>query len=108
MFKKYFFSEYDIRYIGNEFLKFGATEIKIRKLHSSKKSIDTGDIHIKKKLVPDAFAYRKHKETDPRPLFIGFAQVNGYKSTYKDTKSISFKIKGKVMLKKYIAQLGIR
>lgn len=58
--------------------------------------------------MSDAFAYHKHKETDLRPLCIGFAQVNGYNNTYNGTKSIPFKIKDKVLLKKCIARLGIR
>ena len=52
--------------------------------------------------------YQKHKETDPRPLCIGFVQVNGYSNAYNGTKSVSFKIKDKVYLKKCIARLRIR
>ena len=48
MLKKYFFPEYDIRYISNEFLKFGEIKIENGKLHSSKKSIDTDNVNIKK------------------------------------------------------------
>ena len=40
MFKKYFFPEFDIRYISHESLKFGDIEIEKRKLHSSKTLID--------------------------------------------------------------------
>ena len=58
--------------------------------------------------MSDAFAYHKHKETDPRPLFVGSARVNGYNNTYNGTKSISFKIKDKLLLKKCIARIGIR
>ena len=40
MFKKYFFPEFDIRYISHESVKFGDIEIEKRKLHSSKTLID--------------------------------------------------------------------
>lgn len=58
--------------------------------------------------MSDAFAYHRLKETDPRPLCIAFVQVNGYNNNYNGTRSISFKIKDKVLLKKCIARLGIR
>ena len=40
MFKKYFFPEYNIRYISDESLKFGDIEIEKRKLHPFKRLID--------------------------------------------------------------------
>ena len=47
MFKKYFFPEYDIRYISDESLKFGDIEIEKRKLHSSKTLIDADSANEK-------------------------------------------------------------
>ena len=47
MFKKYFFPEYDIRYISSESSKFGDIEIEKRKLHSSKKLIDADNVNKK-------------------------------------------------------------
>ena len=104
MFKKYFFPEYNIRYISHESLKFGDIEIEKRKLHPSKKLIDVD----KKRSVPDVHLpianIKKHSLGQYASSLHKWMDI----TMPKGTKSISFEIKDKVLQKKYISRLGIR
>ena len=59
-------TEHDIRRATKKFFKINSVETEKMEFLCSKKMINKNDVNVQKKLVSDAFAFEKNKETNAK------------------------------------------